>query len=103
MRSMRHHLTHRQGRRSPARLVSVTVARARHRASQNKHKVLQLCYNADMKDKRAYDYYKTGNGRKPVQEFLKALSKPEKKALGADLRRVQDGERGMPLVRNMGQ
>ncbi|HRE26789.1 MAG TPA: type II toxin-antitoxin system RelE/ParE family toxin, partial [Anaerolineales bacterium] len=39
--------------------------------------------------------------REPVREFLTDLNKRDRKSVGADIRRVQDGrDLGMPLVRH---
>lgn len=48
-------------------------------------------------------FYRSNNGHEPVREWLKALSKENKKILGEDIKIVQFGwPLGMPLVRNLG-
>ena len=47
-------------------------------------------------------FYQTESGNEPVREWLKALSKPDKQAIGADIKTVQYGwPIGMPVVRKM--
>ncbi len=47
-------------------------------------------------------FYITESGNEPVRDFLKGLSKDEKKTIGEDLKTVQLGwPLGMPLVRKM--
>ena len=51
--------------------------------------------------KRNVWFYRKPDGREPVREFLTDLSKRDRKSVGADIRRVQDGrDLGMPLVRH---
>lgn len=51
--------------------------------------------------KREVRFFRKPDGREPVREFLTALSKRDRKGVGADIRRVQDGrDPGMPLVRH---
>ena len=48
-------------------------------------------------------FYRTSTGREPVLEWLRALDKDDRHAVGADLMRVQFGwPIGMPLVRSLG-
>jgi len=45
-------------------------------------------------------FYKTAAGNEPVREFLSDLSKPDKRAIGEDIKTVQFGYPiGMPLTR----
>jgi phage-related protein len=47
-------------------------------------------------------FYRTGEGREPVREWLKALPAHERKAIGDDIRTLQFGwPLGMPLVRKI--
>jgi phage-related protein len=47
-------------------------------------------------------FYRTALGREPVRDWLKSLSKPDKQAIGADIKTVQLGwPLGMPLVRKL--
>lgn len=47
-------------------------------------------------------FYQTQSGKEPVREWLKGLSKEEKKAVGEDIKAVQFGwPIGMPIVRNL--
>lgn len=47
-------------------------------------------------------FYRTGAGREPVREWLIALSREDKKAIGEDIKTVQFGwPLGMPLVEKM--
>ncbi|TAN55669.1 MAG: type II toxin-antitoxin system RelE/ParE family toxin [Betaproteobacteria bacterium] len=47
-------------------------------------------------------FYRTGEGRETVREWLKALPAHERKAIGDDIRAMQFGwPIGMPLVRKM--
>ncbi len=47
-------------------------------------------------------FYQTESGNEPVREWLKTLSKPDKQAIGADIKTVQYGwPIGMPVVRKM--
>jgi phage-related protein len=48
-------------------------------------------------------FFRTGEGREPVREWLKALPKQERKSIGDEIRTVQFGwPVGMPLVRKLG-
>jgi phage-related protein len=50
------------------------------------------------------DFYKQGNGREPVREWLKSLKKEERRIIGEDIKMVQTGwPLGMPLVCNLGK
>ncbi len=45
------------------------------------------------------NFYKSSAGNEPVREWLKALSKNDRKAIGEDIKTVQTGwPLGMPLV-----
>jgi phage-related protein len=47
-------------------------------------------------------FYRSGTGREPVREWLKALPRVERKAIGEEIKTVQFGwPLGMPLVRKM--
>ena len=47
-------------------------------------------------------FYKTESGTEPVRDWLKSLSKEEKKIIGQDIKTVQFGwPLGMPLVRKL--
>jgi phage-related protein len=47
-------------------------------------------------------FYRTKVGNEPVREWLKGLSKEDKKTLGEDIKTVQFGwPLGMPLIRNL--
>jgi phage-related protein len=49
-------------------------------------------------------FYRTAEGREPVREFLKALSRQDRQEVGADLYALQsEWPIGMPLVRAMGK
>ena len=49
-------------------------------------------------------FFKTGAGNEPVREWLKELSKEDKKRIGSDIQTVQFGwPLGMPLIDNLGQ
>ena len=49
-------------------------------------------------------FYRTETGSEPVRDWLKELSKADKKAIGEDIKTVQFGwPLGMPLVDNLGQ
>ena len=48
-------------------------------------------------------FFRTEGGAEPVRDWLKALSKSEKKAIGEDVKTLQFGwPRGMPLVDSLG-
>ncbi len=48
-------------------------------------------------------FYRTKSGNEPVREWLKSLSKRDKKVVGGDIKTVQYGwPLGMPVVRKMG-
>lgn len=50
------------------------------------------------------DFYKQANGRQPVREWLKGLSKEERRIIGEDIKMVQSAwPLGMPLVRSLGK
>lgn len=50
------------------------------------------------------DFYKQGNGREPVREWLKSLKKEERWIIGEDIKMVQTGwPLGMPLVKSLGK
>lgn len=47
-------------------------------------------------------FYRTETGNEPVREWLRALSREEKKIIGEDIKTVQFGwPLGMPLVRKL--
>ena len=47
-------------------------------------------------------FYRTESGNEPVREWLKGVSKPDKSAIGGDIKTVQYGwPLGMPVVRKM--
>ena len=47
-------------------------------------------------------FYKNASGREPVREWLKGLSKNDKKLIGEDIKAVQFGwPIGMPVVRKI--
>jgi phage-related protein len=47
-------------------------------------------------------FYRTAAGREPVLEWLRSLSKEDRRVIGLDLMRVQFGwPIGMPLVRSL--
>jgi len=49
-------------------------------------------------------FYRSVSGNEPVREWLKSLSKRDKKAIGGDIKTVQFGwPLGMPVVRKIGQ
>jgi len=49
-------------------------------------------------------FYQTATGHEPVREWLKSLSKEERKAIGADILSVQYAwPVGKPLVDNLGE
>lgn len=58
----------------------------------------------DLKSKKlAAHFFKTENDAEPVREWLKALSKDDKKRIGEDIMTVQYGwPLGMPLVDSLG-
>ena len=49
-------------------------------------------------------FWKAENQREPVREWLKSLTKKQKKIIGEDIKTVEMGwPLGMPLVRNLGK
>ena len=49
-------------------------------------------------------FWKQENGREPVREWLKSLTKTQKKIIGEDIKTVEIGwPLGMPLVKNIGK
>ena len=47
-------------------------------------------------------FYRTESGREPVREWLKNLSRQEKRVIGGDIKTVQYGwPLGMPVVRKL--
>ena len=47
-------------------------------------------------------FYRTDSGREPVREWLKKLSRDDRRSIGIDLKTVQFGwPLGMPLVRKL--
>jgi phage-related protein len=49
-------------------------------------------------------FYQTEAGHEPVREWLRSLSKEEKRSIGEDIKTVQFGwPIGMPVVRKMGR
>jgi phage-related protein len=47
-------------------------------------------------------FYRTTAGKEPVREWLKGLSKQDKRTLGADIKTIQYGwPLGMPVVRKL--
>lgn len=60
--------------------------------------------NASPKKIISIDFYKQGNGREPVRDWLKSLKKEERRIVGEDIKMVQTGwPLGMPLVCNLGK
>ena len=56
------------------------------------------------KEKKGVDvvFFETENGKQPVREFIKKLSKEDQKEVGADIRVLQnDYPQGLPLVRKL--
>ncbi|HSX11701.1 MAG TPA: type II toxin-antitoxin system RelE/ParE family toxin [Chlamydiales bacterium] len=50
------------------------------------------------------DFYRQENGKEPVREWLKSLTKSERRTIGEDIKMVQAGwPLGMPLVGNLGK
>jgi len=48
------------------------------------------------------DFFRSGSGNEPVREWLKSLSREERKIIGEDIKTVQFGwPLGMPLVRKL--
>jgi phage-related protein len=55
-----------------------------------------------LRNKLEVVFYRSGTGNEPVRDWLKKLSKEDKKILGEDIKTVQFGwPLGMPLVRSM--
>ncbi len=49
-------------------------------------------------------FYRTKDGNEPAREFMKALSREDRREIGADLHAIQtDWPIGMPLVRSLGR
>ena len=47
-------------------------------------------------------FYQTGSGNEPVREWLRRLSKADKRTIGSDIKTVQYGwPIGMPVVRKL--
>lgn len=47
-------------------------------------------------------FYRTGSGNEPVREWLKELSREDRRVIGEDIKTVQYGwPLGMPLVRKL--
>ena len=47
-------------------------------------------------------FYQTGSGNEPVREWLRGLSKADKRTIGSDIKTVQYGwPIGMPVVRKL--
>ncbi|HEB99007.1 MAG TPA: type II toxin-antitoxin system RelE/ParE family toxin [Thiotrichales bacterium] len=47
-------------------------------------------------------FYRTESGREPVREWMKGLSRQEKRVIGGDIKTVQYGwPLGMPVVRKL--
>ncbi len=50
------------------------------------------------------DFYRQENGKEPVKDWLESLTKEERRAIGEDIKMVQEGwPLGMSLVRNIGK
>jgi len=61
-------------------------------------------FMVDRSSKLKAVFFRTENGTEPVREWLKSLSKADKKSIGEDIMTVQFGwPLGMPLVRNLGE
>jgi hypothetical protein len=55
-------------------------------------------------EKKGFDvvFFETVNGKQPVREYFKGLSKEDQKEIGANIRVVQDNfPIGLPLVRKL--
>ena len=49
-------------------------------------------------------FYRSGNGREPVREWLKGLASEDRKAIGEDIKDVEfSWPIGMPLVKPLGR
>ncbi len=47
-------------------------------------------------------FYRTGSGKEPVRDWLKGLTRQDKKTIGGDIKTVQYGwPMGMPVVRKL--
>ena len=56
-----------------------------------------------IKNKLEVIFYRSSSGSEPVRDWLKLLSKEDKKILGEDIKTVQFGwPQGMPVVRGFG-
>jgi phage-related protein len=56
------------------------------------------------KEQKRFDvvFFETANGKQPVREYIRKLSKKDQKEVGADIRVVQDSfPIGLPLVRKL--
>lgn len=59
--------------------------------------------NSPVKVKLEARFFKTETGNEPLREWLKELSKEDKKLIGSDIQTVQFGwPLGMPLVDSLG-
>lgn len=65
----------------------------------------QLWYTADMKPINlilTVNFYRTDAGNEPVRDWLKELSRDDKRIIGEDIKTAQLGwPLGMPLIRKM--
>ena len=49
-------------------------------------------------------FYRQASGKEPVRDWLKSLTKNQKKIIGEDIKTIEMGwPLGMPLVRNLGK
>lgn len=50
------------------------------------------------------NFYRTESGKEPVRDWLKSLTKEDKKKIGEDIKTVQfSWPQGMPLIRSLGK
>lgn len=50
------------------------------------------------------NFYKSGSGKEPVRDWLKSLTKEDKKIIGEDIKTAQFGwPIGMPLIKALGK
>ncbi len=65
--------------------------------------ICYMNYSPIQKTKLEAYFFQTSQGNEPVREWLKNLSKEDKKLIGSDIQMVQFGwPLGMPLVDNLG-
>ncbi|WP_216819187.1 type II toxin-antitoxin system RelE/ParE family toxin [Thiohalocapsa sp. ML1] len=92
----------RKERRGPSPRSSNAGPRAGQSAEPSPAHQKWYCHRHDRRAHHRRVFFRTESGQEPVRDWLKSLSKADKRVIGADLKTVQYGwPIGMPVVRKL--